>query len=216
MEPGSIAPRAAEAERSEHIEALSLARAEADAASAAKSRFLAIVSHEIRTPLNKMFLTLDILEEAASGVERQHYLAMARSSGRLLKRLIDDLLDLSRIEAGKIELERVRFDLPSLVHELLAPYAHAADAKEVRFTVTIAPEVPAAVQGDPTRFGQILGNLVDNAIKFTHAGSIEVSIVASMRTAARCRGQRRKRPVARNRPRYRHRRRARAAGEDLR
>jgi len=169
--------RATEAERSEHIEALSLARAEADAASAAKSRFLAIVSHEIRTPLNKMFLTLDILEEAAPGAERQHYLAMARSSGRLLKRLIDDLLDLSRIEAGKIELERVRFDLPSLVHELLAPYAHVAEAKDVRFSITIAPEVPAAVQGDPTRFGQILGNLVDNAIKFTHAGSIEVSIV---------------------------------------
>jgi signal transduction histidine kinase/ActR/RegA family two-component response regulator len=168
--------RATEAERSEHIEALSLARAEADAASAAKSRFLAIVSHEIRTPLNKMFLTLDILEEAASGAERQHYLAMARSSGRLLKRLIDDLLDLSRIEAGKIELERVRFDLPSLVHELLAPYAHVAEAKDVRFSITIAPEVPAAVQGDPTRFGQILGNLVDNAVKFTHAGSIEVSV----------------------------------------
>jgi len=124
-----------------------------------------------------MFLTLDILEEAASGVERQHYLAMARSSGRLLKRLIDDLLDLSRIEAGKIEFERVRFDLPRLVHELLAPYAHLADTAGVRLVIDIAPEVPGAVEGDPTRFGQILGNLVDNAVKFTHAGSIEVSVV---------------------------------------
>jgi signal transduction histidine kinase/ActR/RegA family two-component response regulator len=167
--------RAHEAERSAHIEALSLARAEADAASAAKSRFLAIVSHEIRTPLNKMFLVLDILEEA-SAEERQRYLAMARSSGSLLKRLIDDLLDLSRIEAGKIELERVRFDLPRLVHELLAPSVHLAATKGVRLAIDIAPEVPHMVQGDPTRFGQILGNLVDNAVKFTPAGSINVSI----------------------------------------
>jgi signal transduction histidine kinase/CheY-like chemotaxis protein len=171
------AVRTADAGRLLVIEALSHARAEADAASEAKSRFLAIVSHEIRTPLNKMFLTLDILEEAASGAERQHYLAMARSSGRLLKRLIDDLLDLSRIEAGEIGFERVRFDLPRLVHELLLPYAHLAQTKGVRFAVDIAPEVPAAVEGDPTRFGQVLGNLVDNAVKFTHAGSIEVSIV---------------------------------------
>ena len=169
------AARAAEAERSEHIEALSLARAEADAASAAKSRFLAIVSHEIRTPLNKMFLVLDILEEA-SGEERHRYLAMARSSGQLLKRLIDDLLDLSRIESGKIELERVRFDLRSLVHELLAAYVHLAESKGVQLAIDIAPEVPHMVEGDPTRFGQILGNLVDNAIKFTHAGSIDVSV----------------------------------------
>ena len=171
------AARTADAGRSVVIEALSHARAEADAASEAKSRFLGIVSHEIRTPLNKMFLILDILEETASGEERRRYLAMARSSGRLLKRLIDDLLDLSRIEAGKIEFERVRFDLPRLVHELLLPHAHLAQAKGVRFAIDIAPEVPAAVEGDPTRFGQVLANLVDNAVKFTHAGSIEVSIV---------------------------------------
>jgi signal transduction histidine kinase/CheY-like chemotaxis protein len=167
--------RAHELERAGHIEALSLARAEADAASAAKSRFLAIVSHEIRTPLNKMFLILDILEEA-SVEERHRYLAMAHSSGRLLKRLIDDLLDLSRIEAGKIELERVRFDLRSLVHELLAAYMHLAESKGVQLAIDIAPEVPHMVEGDPTRFGQILGNLVDNAVKFTPAGSIDVSV----------------------------------------
>jgi signal transduction histidine kinase/CheY-like chemotaxis protein len=168
--------RAAEAERLEQIEALSRAHAQADTASEAKSRFLGIVSHEIRTPLNKLFLILDILEETASSAERGRYLAMARSSGRSLKRLIDDLLDLSRIEAGKIEFERVRFDLWTLVHELLAPYLHVAEAKGVRFTVRIAPEVPAAVEGDPTRFGQILANLADNAVKFTHAGSINVCV----------------------------------------
>jgi signal transduction histidine kinase/ActR/RegA family two-component response regulator len=171
------AVRTADAGRLVVIEALSHARADADAASEAKSRFLGIVSHEIRTPLHKMFLILDLLEETASGEERRRYFAMARSSGRLLKRLIDDLLDLSRIEAGKLEFERVRFDLPRLVHELLLPYAHLAQTKGVRFAVDIAPEVPGAVEGDPTRFGQVLANLVDNAVKFTHAGSIEVSIV---------------------------------------
>jgi signal transduction histidine kinase/CheY-like chemotaxis protein len=171
------AARAAEAERSEHMEALSRARAEADAASEAKSKFLAVMSHEIRTPLNSMFLALDVLEEPTGEDERRRYIGIARSSGRLLKRLIDDLLDLSRIEAGKIEFERVQFDLQRLVHELVAPYTRLAEAKGVQLAVRIAPEVPAAVEGDPTRFGQVLANLVDNAVKFTPAGSIEVCVV---------------------------------------
>jgi signal transduction histidine kinase/ActR/RegA family two-component response regulator len=170
------AVRAAEAERSEHVEALARARAEADAANHAKSRFLAAMSHDIRTPMNTMFLTLDMLEDPAPAEERSRYLALARSSGRSLKRLIDDLLDLARIESGKIEFECVRFDLHALVRELVVPYAHIAEAKGVSLAVTIAPEVPAPVEGDPTRFGQLVSNLVDNAVKFTEAGSIEVSV----------------------------------------
>src|SRR5262245_15439733 len=170
------AARAAEAERSEHMEALALARAEAEAANEAKSKFLAVMSHEIRTPLNSMFLALDVLEEPAGEDERRRYIGMARSSGRLLKRLIDDLLDFSRIEAGKIEFERVQFDLPRLVHELVAPYTRLAGAKGVQLAVRIEPEVPAAVEGDPTRFGQVLANLLDNAVKFTPGGSIDVCI----------------------------------------
>jgi signal transduction histidine kinase/ActR/RegA family two-component response regulator len=171
------AARTAEAERSAHMEALARARAEADAANHAKSRFLAAMSHEIRTPMNTMFLTLDLLEDPAPAEERRSYLALARSSGRSLKRLIDDLLDLARIESGKIEFECVRFDLHALVRELVAPYVNIAQTKGVSLAVTIAPEVPAAVEGDPTRFGQVLSNLVDNAVKFTDAGAIEVSVL---------------------------------------
>jgi signal transduction histidine kinase/ActR/RegA family two-component response regulator len=172
----SRAARATELERSEHMDALRRARAEADAANRAKSSFLASVSHEIRTPLNSIFLTLDMLEEPRSTEERRACIAVARSSGRSLKRLIDDLLDLSRIESGRITFERVRFDPAEEIRELLAPYETRAAIKGVQLRVHVAPEVPAAVEGDPTRFGQILGNLVDNAVKFTAAGSIDVSV----------------------------------------
>jgi signal transduction histidine kinase/ActR/RegA family two-component response regulator len=176
--------RAAEAERSQHIAALGRARAEADDANRAKSRFLAAVSHEVRTPLNSILLTLEMLEHPRSPEERSACIAVARSAGRSLKRLIDDLLDLSKIESGRIAFEHVRFEPRALVGELLAPYVNRAAVKGVPLHVHVAPEVPAAVEGDPTRFGQILANLVDNAIKFTATGSVEVSI--SLRPAPEC------------------------------
>jgi signal transduction histidine kinase/CheY-like chemotaxis protein len=172
----SRAARAAETERNQHIEALRRARVEADAANRAKSSFLASVSHEIRTPLNSIFLTLDMLEHPRSTEERRACIAVARASGRSLKRLIDDLLDVSRIESGRITFERVRFDPEAVVRELLTPYETRAAIKGVRMLVHVAPEVPPAVEGDPTRFAQILGNLVDNAVKFTASGSVDVSV----------------------------------------
>jgi signal transduction histidine kinase/ActR/RegA family two-component response regulator len=171
------ASHAANKERLQYIEALTRTRAEADAANQAKSRFVAIVSHEIRTPLNTMLLTLDMLEHPPESTqERQTCLAVAHASGRSLKRLIDDLLDFSKIESGNVELECVRFDLSTLLRQLLAPYLHRAALKGVSFALRVAPEVPPAVAGDPTRFGQIIINLVDNAVKFTAAGSVEVSV----------------------------------------
>jgi signal transduction histidine kinase/ActR/RegA family two-component response regulator len=170
------AMRTADRERAQHIEALGRARAEADAANDAKTRFLALMSHEIRTPLNTIFLTLELLQDPCPDDEKSSYLALAQSSGRSLKRLIDDLLDLSKIESGKIDFERVRFDLRDLLRDLIAPYACRAETKGVSLAVKIAPEVPAAVEGDPTRFGQVISNLVDNAVKFTHTGSVEISV----------------------------------------
>jgi signal transduction histidine kinase/CheY-like chemotaxis protein len=172
----SRAARAAEAERARHITALKRARADADRANLAKSRFLARVSHEIRTPLNSIFLTLDMLEDPKSDDDRKSCLAVARASGRSLKRLIDDLLDLSRIESGTIAFECQRFDLGALLRDLLAPYVYRAAQKRVSFAIRIAPEVPAAVRCDPLRFGQIVTNLVDNAVKFTDAGAVEVLV----------------------------------------
>jgi signal transduction histidine kinase/CheY-like chemotaxis protein len=172
----SRAARSAETERAEHVEALRRARIDAEKANLAKSRFLGRVSHEIRTPLNSIFLTLDMLEGSQSDDDRQSCLAVARASSRSLQRLIDDLLDLSRIESGTIAFECARFDLGTLLPGLLAPYVHRAAQKGVSFAIRVAPEVPPAVHCDPLRFGQIVTNLVDNAVKFTDAGSIEVLV----------------------------------------
>jgi len=165
-----------DAERAANMDALTQARAAADAASEAKSRFLANMSHEIRTPLNTVFLTLDMLKDSALGDEQQHYLAMAKSSSQSLRRLIDDLLDLSKIEAGKLDLAMVPFSLAPFVQQLCAPFASRAAAKGVRFAAKLSPDLPQVAVGDPLRIGQIVGNLLDNAIKFTHAGSVELEV----------------------------------------
>jgi signal transduction histidine kinase len=170
------AARAADAERTGHIAALDRARAEANAANAAKSKFLALMSHEIRTPLNCIFLALDTLENAAGPDEARTFAAMARTSGRSLQRLIDELLDLSKIDAGKLEFECVEFDLRRLLEEVLASHGRRAQVKGLSFGVRVAAPVPSHVRGDPLRFGQIVANLVDNAVKFTEAGSIEVAV----------------------------------------
>ncbi len=170
------AARAAEAERAAHLEALSSARAEADAANRAKSKFLAAMSHEIRTPLSTMLLALDMLEDSGRGAEKGNCLAMARCSARSLKQLTDDLLQFFKTESDRMELECVRFDLRTLLGDLLGLYQRRAAEKGLSLAVRIDADVPGTVQGDPLRFGQIVTNLVDNAVKFTHAGSIDVSV----------------------------------------
>ena len=167
----------AETERMASIDELTRARAAADAASEAKSKFLANMSHEIRTPLNTVFLTLDMLKDSALGEEQRHYLAMAKSSSRSLRRLIDDLLDLSKIEAGKIDFAMVPFALGPFVQQLCAPFAARAGAKGIRFATRLASDLPQVAVGDALRIGQIVGNLLDNAVKFTHAGSVELEVV---------------------------------------
>lgn len=170
------AARAAEAARVRHIDALTRARAQADAANDAKSRFVAMVSHELRTPLNTMLLTLDALEQPGAEEDKKACLSVARSSGHSLKRLIDDLLEFSRIESGRVQLECVRFDPGALLQHLLLPYARRASQKGLALELRLDPEVPPTLAGDPVRFGQIITNLVDNAVKFTAAGSVEVSV----------------------------------------
>ncbi|KZK84400.1 Signal transduction histidine-protein kinase BarA [Pseudovibrio sp. W64] len=143
-------------------------------ASEAKSRFLAMVSHEIRTPLNGVLGMADLLDDTTTTAEQQNYINAIRTSGSTLLMLIDEVLDYSKIEAGKLELETGNVELAPLVErvvELLSPKAHA---KGLQIGSFINPAVPKTIQSDPARLQQILYNLVGNAIKFTEEGGVSL------------------------------------------
>ena len=158
------------------IDSLNRSRDAAESASRAKSIFLAKVSHEIRTPMNGVMFTLDLMHETALTRKQRDLVDMARASARNLLRMVNDLLDLSRIEAGKLELESVAFDPRQLVTQKVALHGKRAMAKGLATSCNIGAGVPKKLYGDKMRLGQILLNLLDNAIKFTERGSIEVSV----------------------------------------
>jgi CheY-like chemotaxis protein/nitrogen-specific signal transduction histidine kinase len=146
------------------------------AATNAKSQFLANMSHEIRTPMNGVLGMCELLL-ATSLDNRQHHLARTmRQSASMLLVIINDILDLSRIEAGKVEIESRPFDLDVCLEEVSATLAPTAHGKGLDFGVVIAPDVPRVVTGDAVRMRQILLNLVGNAIKFTGNGEIGVNV----------------------------------------
>jgi PAS domain S-box-containing protein len=153
-------------------------RRRAEAASEAKSRFLATVSHEVRTPLNGVLGMAGLLQETPLSPEQTTYVAAIRTSGEALLSLIDEILDFSRIEAGKTELAEGPFDLHALaegVVELLAP---RAQGKDLEIALAIDPVTPREVVGDGARLRQILINLAGNAVKFTSVGGVGVSVTA--------------------------------------
>jgi len=145
-------------------------------ASRAKSDFLAKMSHELRTPLNAVLGFSELAEMAATTEERSHSLAALRDSGRTLLALVNDILDLSRVESGAISLERIPFNLHKLVHSSVEHLAVVAEHKGLRLTAEIGPGVPTHVNGDPSRLRQILVNLVANAVKFTMEGVVNISL----------------------------------------
>ncbi|MFP4334360.1 MAG: ATP-binding protein [Wenzhouxiangella sp.] len=148
---------------------------QAEQASRAKSEFLATMSHEIRTPLHGVLGMAELLHEHPGNAPRQDLLETLRASGQQLQRIIDDVLDISRIEAGRLTLLHEPFETASLIEQVVDLHAPSAAACGLELRLRISAAFPLQVRGDAGRLGQILGNLLNNAIKFTTEGSIELS-----------------------------------------
>lgn len=152
------------------------ARRQAQAASQAKSEFLANMSHEIRTPLNGILGMVDLALDANPPADIREYLESIKKSAYSLLDLLNDVLDFSRIEARRIELEKIPFNLRDTVEHAVSSLAGQAERKGLELVCRIAPELPDRYRGDPGRLRQILLNLLSNAIKFTDRGEIEISV----------------------------------------
>ena len=140
----------------------------------AKSQFLANMSHEIRTPLHGVLATLELIRQTELAVTQQRFVETARRSAEALLNVIDEVLDLSKIEAGRVELERSLFDLRTLVEEVTAAFSDLAYGKGLELACFVPANLPTALVGDPGRLRQILTNLMGNAIKFTERGGVGV------------------------------------------
>ena len=154
------------------------ARALAEQAAASQGRFLANMSHEIRTPMNGVLSMLDLLLLGQLPPDERGYVKIAHQSALSLLAVIDDILDISKIRAGRLELERIPFDLGKIIEETSSIAAALAADKELRLTCYIAPRVPWRVNSDPVRLRQVLLNLLGNAVKFTERGEIELTVDA--------------------------------------
>jgi PAS domain S-box-containing protein len=165
-------------ERVEAERTLQEARARAEAASEAKSRFLATVSHEFRTPLNGVLGMTDLLLDTPLTPEQTTYVRAVRTSGEALLSLIDEILDFSKIEAGRLDLAAEPFDLHALVEGVVELLAPKAQGKGIEIAAFVAGSVPRRVVGDVDRLRQVLVNLAGNAVKFTEAGGVGVRVTA--------------------------------------
>jgi CheY-like chemotaxis protein/nitrogen-specific signal transduction histidine kinase len=151
------------------------ARRAAEKAARDRSEFLAVMSHEIRTPMNGVLGMADALGHTNLDPGQREMLTILNTSGSTLLALLNDILDYSKIEAGRIELEAIPFDVARVVHEVAELFRPQAEGKGLALSVTVPP-IPPAVVGDPARVRQVLHNLVSNAVKFTHDGAVRIAL----------------------------------------
>lgn len=152
------------------------AKEAAEAANAAKSEFLANMSHEIRTPMNAIIGFTDLLMETEMSDVQRHYTQVVQKSGEHLLNLIEDILDISKIDAGKLELEKLDFDLLNLLKDFIDTMSIRAHCKGLELSYNLTEDVPLLLRGDASRLTQILANLTGNAIKFTSEGKVKIYI----------------------------------------